>query len=723
MTQARRTRKVSTTNQKPIKHGLREILFIFFCFVGLYVFVSLLTYDPIDLIRSGDPGVVEDVKNKGGIAGLIFADILFNLFGYIAYLFPIMIGYLGWFIYQGKYYDILAEPKSLIIPTIGFALTLIAGCGLAIVHFSAEGALLPSYAGGLLGVVIGKNLESIFSQLGSTLLLIALFFTGVTLLTGLSWLKVMDILGFHTLRLLPVVEKYFAQRFLPWSLSYLKHAFDFIKLVLASLMKLLQKVLIALWDMIQTWREDWQERRNQKRAGYYQEDEYEDDDYFDTDDEPVTPSFSHAQTATAKVENIDETEVKVTPVWHHDGDSALPPLSLLSASSSKKPLLTEAEVTSLVHQALQQLQLDAEIITIYIGPVLLGIELSPNTALDNAQLDELNANLLTIFKVKHAKIIKTQANTIGIELPNPHRQTIYLHELLQTHDYRDNLSPLTLAIGKEMNGKPVIVDLNRIPNVLIAGSYIQEKTIALHSFLLSILFKSVAETVKFILVDSHDYKLSYYNNLPHLLTPVIFKPEATLQALQWCVHEMEQRYRIIAKMGVRNIEGYNQAVLTAGTQETVENPPSQPLTTLPYIVVVISEVADLMHTELADTTEELISQLAQKARSAGIHLVIATQFPSANVITSLMKSNIPTRVAFQVTSKTESRLILGQMGAETLLGEGDMLYMTAGTGVPVRMHGCHVTDNEVQRVTSYLKKLGKPDYISFKIPEDNHADS
>jgi len=715
VTQARRTRKVSTANQKPIKHGLHEILFIFFCFIGLYVFVSLVTYDPIDLIRSGDAGVVEDVRNKGGVAGVLFADILFNLFGYIAYLFPIMIGYFGWFIYQGRHYDILAEPKSLIIPSVGFILTLTAGCGLAIVHFSAEGALLPSYAGGLLGVAIGKNLESIFSQLGSTLLLLALFFTGITLLTGLSWLKLMDILGFHTLRLLPVVEKYFAQRFLPWMFGHTKYWFNWIKFILAGLVSLLLKWLIALWDSIQMWREDWQMRRHQQ----YEDDneEYDDEEFFETDEKPDTrsPSAKAPPVFTTEPDEKSVTEEKATEAGHRDVNLArfaLPPLSLLATVPSKTPLPTENELTALINQSLQQAEIKAEIVTLHIGPVLLGIEINPANSLDNAQLETLNTVLMAVFNVKQTKIVKTPTSTIGIELPNPNRQTIHLSELLHSYDYQDNLSPLTLALGKDMNGKPVIVDLNRIPNILIAGSHVHEKTTLLHTFLLSILFKSISDTVKLILIDSHDYKLSYYNNLPHLLTPVISKTETALQALEWCISEMEHRYRMIAKLGVRNIEGYNQAVLHPSSHEQLAE--SAELTALPYIVVMISEIADLMRTEFNTATEELISQLAQKARAAGIHLVLATQYPSTQVISGLIKNNMPIRIAFQVTNKSESRLVLGQMGAETLLGSGDMLYMTTGTGAPVRMHGCTVTDGEIQRVSQYLRKLDKPQYISLK---------
>jgi S-DNA-T family DNA segregation ATPase FtsK/SpoIIIE len=713
---ARRTnRRTNAPKQKLIGHGLREIVLIFFCFVALYLFVSLLTY------YGGDPGwshsgPVEEVRNKGGVAGALFADVFFYLFGYFAYLFPLMVGYSGWLIYQGRHHDILAEPKNLIIPSIGFVLTLSAGCGLAIVHFMAESALLPTHAGGILGLWIGNGLVSIVDRLGATLILLALFFTGMTLLTGLSWLKLMDKLGYHTLLWLPVLEQFFSQQFLPWLFEYSRQGLQFVRQIAKIL---LAKIII--WSKLAYVR--WQVRRNEWRKERERYTDYDDSDYDEEEDyffkeEPQhtesTRSSTSLKSPTAsaplpELKDIAATEFKIEPLT----PPLLPALDWLDPVPAKISSSNFKNLASRLEEAFATLQIEAVVNTTHPGPVLIGFEVQTITPINTNHLTELGDALAQVLQVTTIRVVETQPGILGIEMPNPKRQTIYFNELLNTPEYQNYLSPLPVALGQDMGGQAVIVDLTRIPHILVAGSEPAEKDLALHTLILSLLFKSSPNKVRLILVNNFAQVFSAYSGLPHLLTPIISDMQLTTPALQWCVQEMERRYRLMATLSVRNIDDYNQALLDPAMLNRLPEPKiQQPLF---YVVVIISEIDELMKDSSGAQAEEAITRLTQKARAAGIHLILATQYPSVNVITGLLKANIPTRMAFHVTNKSESRTILGQMGAENLLGQGDMLYMTAGTGMPVRVHGSFISATEIQRVVSNLKQQATPTYIDLAV--------
>lgn len=697
--QARRTnrRTSSSPKQKLIGHGLREIVLIFFCFMGLYLFVSLLTYYP------DDPGVshsgqVEEIQNNGGLVGALFADLFFLWFGYFAYLFPLMVGYVGWLIYKGKHHDILAEPHSLIIPGIGFILTLIAGCGLAIVHFSAESVLLPSHAGGLLGTWVGSWLVSVVDPLGATLIFLAMFFTGVTLLTGLSWLKLMDILGYHTLLWLPVVKKYASKHFFPWFIRHARRWLMMISSALKGLFKQARKGGSIAYRRWQVRRAEWRKEREQ----YDEEEEeyYEDDDYFHKNQ--AEEVVEHTQQAKAPLPVVELPPLPEVNRTRSLGQPILPDINLFNPLPHPTPLPSEEELSRRITESFNALQVEVEVTAIHPGPVLTGFEVNLITPINTHHLDELNQALSQELKVDKVWSLETHPGILTVEVPLIERRSIYLSELLQSSAYQSSSSALTIALGQDLGGHPVMVDLISIPHVLMAGCHPQEKMLAIHTLILSLLYKSSPTYLRLLLIDNASQELAIYADLPHLLAPVIVQLEDVQKVLKWCTEEVDRRYRLMAKRGVRNVENYNQG-LSPETEKEV--PP------LPYIVLIISEIAEMMKSPVGEKIEEWITYLAPKSRAAGIHLILATQYPSINVITGLLKANITTRIAFQVNNKNESRTILGQMGAENLLGQGDMLYLTAGTGMPVRVHGSFVSEREVQRIIADLKARAFPDYL------------
>ncbi len=709
MTQARRKKQYSassSSSKKPVKHGLQEIVFIFFCFLGLYLFVSLFTYNPMDPGWSRDFGEVEDIRNKGGIAGGMFADIFFYLFGYFAYLFPFMVGYVGWLLYKERHHAILAEPKSLIIPSIGFILTLSAGCGLAIVHFAGENILLPSHAGGILGMAVGKTLESMVDQLGATLVLIAVFFTGVTLLTGLSWLRLMDTLGFYTLQYLPTAHHFLAKQILPYILLSFRQSWRFLK----------QLFLYISSFGAHKW-QNWQERRAQRKAQLQEEeDEYFEDDYDYEDEYFERSEFVEPQQATAALPSpVAKTTPEVVAQPTLDATSStrwkLPPLDLLDEFDI--PPYPVEHFAKTLQEAFVALKIEVEIKTVYPGPVLVGFEVLPLTSVEN-NLEQISNGLAQALNVPKVKIVSMQTGEWAVEIPNLERQTIYFKSLLAELAYQQHKSPLTVALGEDASGQAVIVDLLRLPHILMAGGVdALETAITLHTLLLSTLYKATPNQLRLLVIDNKDKELALYADLPHLISPVVLKPYSALKWLNWSIQEMERRYRLMAEIGVRNIEGYNELLTNAENMDFL-NSLAETKSPLPYILIVVSELAELItHSTLSANVETSIVRLTQKARAAGIHLILATQYPTNHVLTNAVKSNIPTRIAFQMNSKTESRLVLGQIGAETLLGEGDMLYVNTGTALPARVHGSYVATHEVERVVHYWKTQGIPDYVEL----------
>ncbi len=706
MNQARRqTRRQDTTQHRVISAGLREIVFIFFCFASLYLFVSLATYDPLDPGFSHSPAAhttVDQILNQGGLAGALFSDIFFKWFGYFAYLFAYMVGYFGWLIYQGRHHDLLNEPKHLILPTVGFVLTLTAGCGLAIVHFAAESTLLPSHAGGDLGTWIGHGLQNMLSALGATLLLLVLFFTGVTLLTGLSWLKLMDRLGETTLYYTPIFARYVRYTLSPW--------------LIRKSRQLWQWSLLKVQQLKHFYQVQQQNKRN-RQAAQEAAVELPEQVKLALEDAPPTKAKPASEPPTpwiAEKKPLEATAEATTSasVETHNG---LPALSLLAAPVEAQDFDFQQAAKSLQAQIETELQTlgetDARIIALHPGPVVIRVEIHPGKE-QLSYVVRLADNLLERLAIKGARATESNAELLILEVPNAHRQPIALRELLQTQAYSDSRSPLTLALGKDLNGYPVIIDLARMPHLLLSGQQLEEINRALHVFLLSLLYKATPQQLRLILLDSRSKCLSLYRELWHLLTPVVTHPEAVLDSFAWCVGEMERRYRLMASLGVRNMDGYNKRIEELQAQHNA-NDATPVAEKLPYVLVVMHEIAELSTLEQGRDIEELITRLAQKSRAAGIHMMLASSQPTVNVITGLMKTNFPTRIAFQVQSKTESRHILGQSGAEYLLGKGDMLYLTPGTGIPTRVHGAQVEAQEVNKVVQQLREYGKPKYVDL----------
>jgi S-DNA-T family DNA segregation ATPase FtsK/SpoIIIE len=422
---------------------------------------------------------------------------------------------------------------------------------------------------------------------------------------------------------------------------------------------------------------------------------------------------------------------KQAPLFSDLPDSPLPPLHLLDpADEAVETASAEAlEYTSLmIERKLAEFGVEVKVVSASPGPVITRYEIEPAIGVKGSQIVNLSKDLARTLSVISIRVVEAipGKHTMGLEIPNPKRQIVRLSEILGSQAYHDSASPLTITLGKDIAGNPVVADLGKMPHLLVAGTTGSGKSVGVNAMILSLVYKSDPSAVRMIMVDPKMLELSIYEGIPHLLAPVVTDMKQAASALNWCVAEMERRYKLLSAVGVRNLASYNQKVrdakkagtpLTHPFSLTPDNP--EPLETMPMIVVMIDELADLMMV-VGKKVEELIARLAQKARAAGIHLILATQRPSVDVITGLIKANIPTRIAFQVSSKIDSRTILDQMGAEALLGQGDMLYLPPGTGLPQRVHGAFVSDNEVHRVVDYLKSLGEPEYIEgvLESPEE-----
>jgi len=704
----RTSRRFSPQNplQKLLGHRVKELLLIFFCFIGVYLLVSLATYDPLDPGWSHS-GQSEEVRNKGGIAGALFADIFFYLFGYLAYLFPLGGCYIGWLVYQGEHRKLLDEPHKMMVQGIGFVLTLIAGCGLAIVHFADESILLPSHAGGLLGVVVGKNLQYVFSQLGATLLLLALFFTGVTFLTGLSWLKVMDVLGYYTLEWTPRVRDFIRYRIFPLLIFGSRQSWK----VTSKAANFTANRSKSIWSSWQQWRE---QRRNRQRSYEDDYDEFYDDEPLESDNfakkstEIAKPQTAEPVTQVSPVSSVlpVSSEPSVAPVEAVENNeelaNILPALSLFDPAPKKVAAPKVDQLIQWLVAAFKNLDIAIKVKEVHSGPVLTGFEIETQAALPSS-IEEFSGNLATALQVERVRMIETAQDNFSIEVANAQPEKITLSDLLGSVEYQALPSAVPLALGKDIGGYPLLIDLTRAPHILMAGSDATEKNALLHTILLSLVYKLSPTSLRLILVDNKSQEFAQYADLPHLLYPLISEIAQVPNTLKWCVHEMERRYRLMANHGVRNIEGYNQALERGESTFVVAKP-------LPYLVIVMSEIAELTLSSVGIEAEEPINLLTQKARAAGIHLILATQFPTVNVITGLIKSNIPTRIALKVSNKSESRAILAQLGAEILLGQGDLFYLTTGTGIPVRAHGCLASPREIRAVVDNLKSRAKPQY-------------
>ncbi len=659
---------------------LRESKWFALLGLALYLVLILVTFDKTD------PGwfhstAMSVAKNAGGRAGAWLSELLLYVFGVSAYWLVALLAYMVVAGYRGLDGRRLLDARPLIVAIAGFAVLIAASAGMEALRFYTLKATLPMAPGGMLGAVISSNFSAIFGFTGATLILLTLFAIGLSLFTGVSWLAAIEVTG-----------------------AALEWAYQFV---------------------MQSW-----QRREDRKAGVIATLEREviveeDKKRIIEDHEPIRIEAPVVE--IPKSERV--TKEKQVPLFSDLPDTPLPPLSLLDEPQRDIEAMSAEtlEYTSrLIEKKLSDFGVQVKVLAAYPGPVITRYEIEPAVGVKGSQIMSLVKDLARALSVVSIRVVETipGKSCMGLEIPNPKRQIVRLSEILGSEVYHDMHSSLVLTLGKDIAGKPVVADLAKMPHLMVAGTTGSGKSVAINAMILSLLYKAEPRQVRLILIDPKMLELSVYQDIPHLLAPVVTDMKQAASALNWCVAEMERRYKLMSWLGVRQLTGYNtkgaeaqKAGRPIQDPTTIETGEPQFLAPLPYIVVVIDELADLMMV-VGKKVEELIARLAQKARAAGIHLILATQRPSVDVITGLIKANIPTRISFQVSSKVDSRTILDQMGAEALLGQGDMLYLRPGTGLPQRVHGAFVADHEVHKVVAYLKKMGQTDYIDGVLDAD-----
>lgn len=660
---------------------VREAALYFLAALALYLLIALTTYHSADPAWSHS-GAGAEVHNLGGRAGAWLADILFHLVGYLAFLFPVMTAFAGWRVYLHRKDATPTDPRQKIVIAVGFVLTLLGGAGLASLHFGSGTSPFPT--GGLLGQVVGSGLVSVFSFVGATVFLLSLFLAGMTLATGLSWLTVMDRIGELGIAA--------GTRLRSASSALVDH-------IIGLRAKRARRETVAVEKKILA-------KHPPPRI------------------EPVIKKPEPGE----RVQREKQAPLFELP----PASGELPPLKLLDPADEQKASFSSQSLETmsrLLEKKLLDFNVQVQVLAVHPGPVITRFEVDPAPGVKAAQITNLAKDLARALSVVSLRVVENipGKSVIGIEIPNEYRETVRLSECLSSQSYEEISSPLALALGKDISGRPMVADLAKMPHLLIAGTTGSGKSVCINALILSLVYKATPQQVRLIMIDPKMLELSVYEGIPHLLAPVVTDMKQAANALRWCIFEMERRYRLMAALGVRNIAGYNKKIRDAEeAKQQILDPLAQPgteaapLTTLPYVVILIDELADLMMV-VGKKVEELIARLAQKARASGLHLILATQRPSVDVITGLIKANIPTRIAFQVSARVDSRTILDQMGAEQLLGQGDMLYLPAGSGLPVRVHGAFVADNEVHKVVSFLKKAGAPVYDDSILSAESEA--
>jgi S-DNA-T family DNA segregation ATPase FtsK/SpoIIIE len=665
----------------------RESLILLVVPILLYLLACLLSYSPEDPGWSHAGSLTGEIRNFGGLAGAWFADVSLSFFGLAAYALPILFGLLIWSALRGREADeeTALTPALRLIGVFGF---LVSASGLAHLHHDELGSTLPANAGGLLGELVGSLLLRGFGFLGATLFVLALLLIAITLATGVSWFQVMDRIGRAVLSLGGFAGRSALQAG-EWRAA---------------------RAAKAEREVVR--REDSVKRAKREPVKI----------------EPQLPPPEKSERAQRE-QQIPLFAVSAAP----GTDGSLPPLSLLDEPKPQPKGYSEEALETLSRQIefkLKDFRIEAQVQGVFPGPVITRFEMEPAPGIKGSQISSLDKDIARGLSVKSVRVVDVipGKSVIGLEIPNANREIIYLSEILRSKEYDKLNSPLALALGKDIGGRPTVVDLARMPHLLVAGTTGSGKSVALNAMVLSLLYKANARDVRMLMIDPKMLELSVYQGIPHLLAPVVTDMKEAANGLRWCVAEMERRYKLMSAVGVRNLAGFNRKVRDAEeagqplmdplfrpNPELGEAP--KPLESLPYLVVIIDEFADMMMI-VGKKVEELIARLAQKARAAGVHLILATQRPSVDVITGLIKANIPTRIAFQVSSKIDSRTILDQSGAETLLGHGDMLYLPPGTAMPERVHGAFVSDEEVHRVVEHLRRQhGEPEYLQGVLEE------
>ncbi len=658
---------------------LSEARWLGFAVISVYLTLIFFTFSV------QDPGwshatSVNRASNWGGLIGAWLADLFLYIFGFSAWWFCVALIALVWVSYKQLANRFLLQktvnPAHRFEPLIrgsGFVLLMLGSSGLEFVRMYTLKAQLPRAPGGVLGELFGGSAQAAFGFNGSTLMMLMLFGLGFSLCFHVSWMAVAEKLG--------------------------------------GALEGLAQWAIALYAARQD-RKVGQEAAVKREVVVVQERA-----------RIIESPPIHIEPQVVVVPRSERMEKeKQVSLFLDMPDTNLPPLSILDEPPLNQETVsveTLEFVSRLIEKKLSDFGVEVKVVAAYPGPVVTRYEIEPAVGVKGSQIVNLARDLARALSLISIRVVETipGKNYMGLELPNPKRQIVRLSEIVGSKIYNDGASSLTIGLGKDIAGNPVVADLAKMPHLLIAGTTGSGKSVGINATILSLLYKADPNQVRLILIDPKMLELSIYEGIPHLLAPVVTDMRQAGHALNWAVGEMERRYKLMSKLGVRNLAGYNQKIIDAEKrEEKIPNPFSltpdapEPLEKLPTIVIIIDELADLMMV-VGKKVEELIARIAQKARAAGIHLILATQRPSVDVITGLIKANIPTRIAFQVSSKIDSRTILDQMGAEALLGMGDMLYMPPGTGLPMRVHGAFVSDEEVHRVVQHLKSQGEPNYI------------
>jgi len=664
---------------------LKEGLFIVLVALALFMTMALLSFD------KADPGWTytgsnETVSNLVGRSGAWIADVFLFFFGFLAFLFPAMLAWQAWIIFRDRESAEEFSWPVFFFKGLGLVLVILSGAALAGMHFYQFGIGYQEGSGGIIGAEITNLLIPVFSYVGATLFMLATFLFGLTAFLDISWIKVMEQIGRFAMSALGAIQ-YQAHR------------------MVAS----------------------WKEKSEIKKSAEHRREALE--KHVEKKQQRAAPVIE-APPKLKPQESKRASKERQGNLFRVAAVDGLPALHLLDDNTSDQkrgysPDDLEA-MSRLLELKLKDYGVEAEVVAVFPGPVITRFEIQPAPGVKVSRISGLAKDLarsLAVISVRVVEVIPGKS-VVGIEIPNVDREVVLISEVLKSRAYDNSQSPLSLALGHDISGEPVVEDLQKMPHLLVAGTTGSGKSVGLNAMIMSLLFKASPKDVRMIMVDPKMLELAVYEEIPHLLTPVVTDMKDAANALRWCVAEMERRYRLMAALGVRNVGGFNRKVSDAiKAKEPLTDPLWQPdpllsdadqtapeLETLPFIVVVIDEFADMMMI-VGKKVEELIARIAQKARAAGIHLILATQRPSVDVITGLIKANVPTRIGFQVSSKVDSRTILDQGGAEQLLGHGDMLYLQAGSPLPMRVHGAFVDDEEVHRVVESWKELGKPNYL------------
>ncbi len=667
------TSNVSKQIDPESKGLVKEAWWLLFTVIGLYLVLILASYyhDDPSWTHSASENAI--VHNAGGSVGAWLSDMMLYMFGFSAWWWAVFAFYAIWLVYLRL--DVVAQGRKplLFLNFFGFGLLLLSSSCLEYGHFVNLPATLPQDSGGVIGNIFDTMIRESLGFVGSTLVLLFAFATGFSLFTGWSWIL--------------IVEKFGG-------------------------------ALIGTYQFVLNKYRDKKDREAGKIAEQQRTEFVEQERKRTEDRAPI-----QIETPVLEIPKSERVQRESqAALFAALPDSPLPPLHLLDEPKGEIEVQSAEtlEFTSrLIERKLMDFGIEVKVLAAMPGPVITRYELEPAAGVKGSQVLNLSKDLARALSVVSIRVVETipGKSCMGLEIPNPKRQIVYLSEIMGSQAYADVSSPLAIAMGKDIAGKAVVADLAKMPHVLVAGTTGSGKSVAINAMILSLVYKAEASKVRMILIDPKMLELSVYEGIPHLLAPVITDMRQAANALNWGVAEMERRYKLMSALGVRNLAGYNVKVrdaikdgrpITHPFTLTPDSP--EPLDELPLIVIVIDELADLMMV-VGKKVEEPIARLAQKARACGIHLVVATQRPSVDVITGLIKANIPTRVAFQVSSKIDSRTILDQMGAEALLGQGDMLYQPPGTTYPQRIHGAFVSDAEVHRVVQHLKTQGEPNYI------------